>query len=585
MSRPNVVLLHGLGGSPATWTRVIDLLGDSVDTLVPHLVGGASIADDALTVARLIRQNGTTPVTVVGHSRGGLVATALAEQFGSLVERVILIATPATVASRLTASSISERVLRLPMLGTAIWSVLPPARLRRGLGTAFAPSTRVPQFAVDDLAARTLREFVDESNAIDHYLDEATLGDRLATASCPVDVVYGLADHRVDPGAMAISASGPGRNAYPLANEGHGAPWSSAAAVTAVIRGEASPGTAITAPHRPVPTLRPRRWNPLPYPDRARRTESAVPMGILRRVELPGRGPEDVRVDSVGRILTGVEDGRILRVTTHTDGPATIETIAHTGGRPLGIAVVDDDTLLVCDSERGLLQVDVDSGEVTVLVAEIDGLPVNFASNVVRTPSGRIYFTTSTRRFGLEDYLADLLEHSGTGRLVVRETDGSVRTVVDGLDFANGVAVDDDESWIAVAESGSFRLGLHGDGAGDALIENLPGFPDNISVDGDLVWISIANPRDRRFDALASLPGVLRQLIYALPEKLREGTNTTWVMAVDRDGHVVHDLQSSTADYSMVTSVVRRGSQLILGSIAESALGVIELPARTEETR
>ena len=204
---------------------------------------------------------------------------------------------------------------------------------------------------------------------------------------------------------------------------------------------------------------------------------------------------------------------------------------------------------------------------------------------MVRTPSGRIWFTTSTRRFGLEDYLADLLEHSGTGRLVVRETDGSVRTVVDGLDFANGVAVDDDESWIAVAESGSFRLGLHGDGAGDALIENLPGFPDNISVDGDLVWISIANPRDRRFDALASLPGVLRQLIYALPEKLREGTNTTWVMAVDRDGHVVHDLQSSTADYSMVTSVVRRGSQLILGSIAESALGVIELPARTEETR
>ncbi|GGF37427.1 alpha/beta fold hydrolase [Williamsia phyllosphaerae] len=586
MTRPNIVLLHGLGGSPATWARVEELLGDSVSTLTPHLVGGASIADDALIVARLMRANGAVPATVVGHSRGGLVATALVEQFPALVERLIVIATPPTVASRLTASSGSERILRIPLLGTAIWSVLPPARLRRGLGTAFAPSHRVPQFAVDDLAARSLGEFVAESSAINHYVDIAPLGDRLSAVSCPVDVVYGLDDRRVAPAAMALSATGPGRRAYPLAHEGHGAPWSSAGAVAAVIRDEAMPGAPITAPHRSAPTLRPRRWTPPPTPARAGGLESTVPLTGFRRVELPGRGPEDVRIDAAGRILTGVEDGRILRVTLHDDAPATVETIADTGGRPLGLTVVDDRTLLVCDSERGLLQVDIDSGEVTILVGEVDGEPVTFASNVVRARSGRIYFTTSTRRFSFEDYLADLLEHSGTGRLLVRDTDGTVRTLVDGLDFANGLVVDDDERQIAVAESGSFRLGLHGErGGGDILIDNLPGFPDNISADGDLIWISLANPRDRRFDTLATLPGFLRQLVYALPESLRAGVDTTWVMAVDRDGHVVHDLQSSTVDYSMVTSVIRRGSQLILGSVTESALAVIDLPAGTEETR
>ena len=43
----------------------------------------------------------------------------------------------------------------------------------------------------------------------------------------------------------------------------------------------------------------------------------------------------------------------------------------------------------------------------------------------------------------------------------------TVRTLVDGLDFANGLVVDDDELRIAVAESGSFRLGLHGERGGE----------------------------------------------------------------------------------------------------------------------
>ncbi len=576
----NVVLIHGLGGGPGTWSRVSELL-DGSQVLTPQLSGTTTIEEDALDVARQMRAAGMASATVVGHSRGGLVATALAERCAPMVQRLVLVSTPPTTASRLTARGAGERLLRVPVVGPLAWKLLPASALRRGLGTAFAPSKNVPDFAVDDLLATGRGRLVANGDAIDHYLEGADLSERLAAVRCDVDLVYGLDDRRVDSNAMALSARD--CRAYPLEHEGHGAPWSSAGAVADVIRGTARPSEPSTPTSTATPALEPRRWTPPVAPVRARRPESEWPMGSVHRVELPGRGPEDVRIDSQGRIVTGIEDGRVLRVTLRDDDAPMIETVADTGGRPLGIAVVDDSTLLVCDSERGLLRVDVETGTVSVLVDEVDGVPLNFASNVVPAPSGRIYFTASTTRFGFDEYLADLLEHSGTGRLLVLETDGSVRTLVDGIQFANGLIVSDDENQITVSETGNFRLARYRR-SGDEfvpvadLVSNLPGFPDNLSVDDDLVWISLANPRVGLFDAAARLPGFVRKLAYSLPESIRSGTTTTWVLAVNNHGEVVYDLQNSKPDFSTVTSVVRLGDRLVLGSITESALGVVDIP-------
>ncbi|MDV7243452.1 MULTISPECIES: alpha/beta fold hydrolase [Rhodococcus] len=581
MSSDAVVLLHGLGGSPSTWDRVRPLLPGSV--LTPRVSGAVSIEQDALDVARAMRSAGHTSATVVGHSRGGLVATSLAEQFPALVNRLVLVSTPPTVASRLTARELSEAILRVPALGAAVWKALPARSLRRGLRSAFAPGGPVPDFAVRDLAETGIGRFRSSTTAIDHYLEESDLADRLVALTCPIELVYGLDDRRVDPVAMARCAAGPEIDAFPLRHEGHGAPWSSAGAVAAVITGRAWPSAAAGQAEKLPPRLHPVRWTPPRATPRARETASADPVRGIRRIELPGRGPEDVRVDSLGRIVTGVEDGRILRVTI-TDGDATVETLADTGGRPLGMTVVDDATLLVCDSERGLLRVDLDTGAVDVLLDSLDGEPITFASNVVRAASGRVYFTVSTRRFGFHDFLGDLLEHSGTGRIVVLEPDRSARVLHQGIQFANGLTVSDAEDLLIVCETGDFRVMTYplADGAVGTprvLVDNLPGFPDNMSVDGDLTWVAMATPRSALFDRVAPLPGVLRRLAYSLPERVRSGASTTWVIAVDGQGAVVHDLQTSSPEYSMVTSVVRRGPHLVLGSITESALAVIDLPS------
>ncbi|KZF12602.1 hypothetical protein A2J03_17620 [Rhodococcus sp. EPR-157] len=579
MSEP-VVLLHGLGGSPAIWDRVRPILSGTV--LTPEVAGTASIEQDALELARAVRAAGIGPAVVVGHSRGGLVATSLAEQFPGLVTRLVLVATPPTVAARLTARGFSESVLGIPLLGAAVWKVLPKSKLRAGLVSAFAPGGPVPDAAVQDLVATGLRRFRASSTAIDHYVAEAPLGERLSRLSVPISLVYGLDDRRVDPAAMADSAASPRTTAYPLPREGHGAPWSSAGAVAAVIAGEAPPSEVVRPAPTMAPRLRPVRWTPPSAPARARRATSAVPVASIRRLELPGRGPEDVRLDSRGRVLTGLEDGRILRVTID-DTTHAVKTLAHTGGRPLGITVVDDATLLVCDAERGVLRVDLDTGAVEVLVDRLDGEPITFASNIVQGRSGNIYFTVSTRRFGFHDFLADLLEHSGTGRLAVLPPGGPARTLVDGIQFANGLAVTDNEDAVTLVSTGDFavlRYPLVDGHAGppSVVADNMPAFPDNVSIDGDLLWVAMATPRNALHDRVAQLPGIVRRLAYRLPESVRQGKSTAWVIAVDPDGAVMHDLQSASPEYSMVTSVVRRDTQLILGSITESALAVLDLP-------
>ncbi len=327
--------------------------------------------------------------------------------------------------------------------------------------------------------------------------------------------------------------------------------------------------------------LRPARWSPPVAPARSTATVSDPPLPPLRRLELPGAGPEDVVLDDQGRVLAGIADGRVLRVDPDS---GVVETLADTGGRPLGLHAGADGSVLVCDSRRGLLRVDA-TGAIKVLVSEIDGVPVNFASNVVEADDGTIYFSTSTRRFDLEHYMGDLLEHSGTGRLLRREPSGAVETLIDGLQFGNGVVLAPDGSCVVVAETGGYRITrywLTGPQAGthDVLIDNLPGFPDNMALGSDgLIWVSLPTARNPLLDRLLPLPGVLRQLVWLLPDAVQPKPQpTVWVLAVSFDGEIVHDLQGPGDNYAFVTSVIERDGTLYLGSLQEQAVGVSTVP-------
>ena len=318
--------------------------------------------------------------------------------------------------------------------------------------------------------------------------------------------------------------------------------------------------------------LRPGRWQPPVAPadqGRGPLTRALVPVD---RLATGGDGPEDVVVDAAGRLLTGLADGRVVRIDP-TTGERVV--LARTGGRPLGLDPCEDGSVLVADHDRGLLRVDA-AGGVEVLADVHGGRRITFASNVAHADDGTIWCTTSTSRFDLDHHEGDLLEHSRTGRLLQRDPDGAVRTLVDGLAFANGLVRTPDGSSLLVAETGAYRvsrLRLTGPGAGrlEPWVDNLPGFPDNLSLGSDgLVWVAVAAPRQATLDRLLPLPGIVRTVAWALPPALRPGpADVAWALAFDLDGRVVHDLRSTTAGYRFVTGVAERDGRLYLASLHE----------------
>ncbi|MFE6924530.1 SMP-30/gluconolactonase/LRE family protein [Nocardia sp. NPDC057663] len=154
--------------------------------------------------------------------------------------------------------------------------------------------------------------------------------------------------------------------------------------------------------------MEPVRWSPPTATPRAGTRQSSPPMPAVRRVELPGAGPEDVVFGADGLVYTGIDDGRILRVDLLS---GAVETVLNTGGRPLGLCAGSDGSLLICDAHRGLLRWPGTGTEADVLVDAIEGVPLNMASNVVRDPGdGTVYFTASSRRWPLDQWMGDLDE-------------------------------------------------------------------------------------------------------------------------------------------------------------------------------
>lgn len=326
------------------------------------------------------------------------------------------------------------------------------------------------------------------------------------------------------------------------------------------------------------PRIDPVVWRP-PAPGREA-PPSALPPLTVHPVN--GFGTEDVLVDTDGTVLTGLADGRIVRLAP--DG-SRVEPVADTGGRPLGLEH-HPDGLLVCDAHRGLLL--VAGSEVTVLVPR--GPDLHLCNNAAVADDGTVYFTDSTTRFDLADYRADLIEHSSTGRLLRRAPDGTLDVLVTGLSFANGVALTPDRTSVVVADMAAYRLlKVPADATGPRaaadltpFVDNLPAFADNLSLGtGGLIWLAFASPRDPLLDRLLALPPVLRKLLWRLPDKLQPAARrTVWVRALDpTTGATVHDLHGTPTEFHMATGVREVDGTVWLGSLEEPAVAAFTVPA------
>ena len=157
--------------------------------------------------------------------------------------------------------------------------------------------------------------------------------------------------------------------------------------------------------------------------------------------------------------------------------------------------------------------------------------------------------------------------------------------MLDGLAFANGVALAPDESFGVVAETGAYglrRLWLTGDRAGsvESFGDVLPGFPDNISTGDDgNVWVAIASPRDAALDLLLPRVPLLRRLVWALPQRLQpQPKKLVRVQAYAAGGTLVHDVAGEHPRFGMPTGVRQVGDVVWLGSLESPTVAAFDLP-------
>lgn len=298
----------------------------------------------------------------------------------------------------------------------------------------------------------------------------------------------------------------------------------------------------------------------------------------------PGSGPEDVARGPDGFLYTGLANGDIVRLKA--DGSTPPQKIANTGGRPLGIEFASDGLLIVADARRGLLAVEPD-GNVTVLSVRAGDRPIAFADDVAIASDGTIYFSDASRR-GYEGVDLDAWEANPTGRLLAYDpASGKTRVLLEGLSFANGVALGPDQDYVLVNETFAYRVTrywLKGDKAGksDTFVDGLPGFPDNLSFDGDRrFWIALVSPRNDMLDSLAARP-LLRKMLFNFFRIVGFPESTSrygWVVGVGTNGLIEANLQDPAGRVHSVTSANQFGDVLVLGSLAMDAIATVPVPA------
>lgn len=316
----------------------------------------------------------------------------------------------------------------------------------------------------------------------------------------------------------------------------------------------------------------------------------ATPVDIATLLPICGENPEDVILDSDGNVYCGTENGDILKIVQDaaSHGAAaksSVSVIANTGGRPLGLDWLPDGRLLVCDTQRGLLAVNTQTAAIELLADSVQSKKFRICNNPCVSSEGDIYFSDSSQRYTLADIHRDIIDKLPTGRLLKRHASGRIEVLMEGLHFANGVVLAEDESFVLVAETGARcirKYWLTGalKGRSEMFAQDMPGMPDNMSLGSDgLFWVALPSATDARLELVHRFPYTLRALLGRIPAQLQpQEKKAALVMAFDHAGNCVHFIESNPLKYGLVTGVRQYKDQLYMGSIKAKGIAVITLP-------
>jgi 3-oxoadipate enol-lactonase len=204
-SGPALILVHGLGGSRKTWSGVLPLLAEGARVFAPDLRGCGdstrgvapyTLARAAADIDGVANALGLENFILVGHSLGGVIVQELLCSGNSKIAGAVLVAT----SSRLNEKA-SDNWRRLADLVEAKGVSDSPSTAARGFAEEFAGAHPEVVAAHSRISAATnARTYADQARAASSY----DYTDALASVSCPVLVVQGLADRLTPPGGSVL---------------------------------------------------------------------------------------------------------------------------------------------------------------------------------------------------------------------------------------------------------------------------------------------------------------------------------------------------------------------------------------------
>jgi len=304
-------------------------------------------------------------------------------------------------------------------------------------------------------------------------------------------------------------------------------------------------------------------------------------------------GPEDIILDRRDNLYAVTRNGAILRFAA--PDYTVREEFARIGGRPLGMAFDRDENLIVCVAGMGVYGVRPDRTVFKVTdrtnrtrTRLKDDSRLYLADDLDIAPDGKIYFSEASTRYELTDWALDGFEGRGNGRLICHDPKtGTTRTILKDLTFPNGVCVAHDGKsllWASTWLCRVYRYWLEGDKAGtcEVLIDNLPGYCDNINRASDgRYWLALVGLRSPVYDLAMANPGFRIRMVKQIPpdEWLCPGINYGCIVKFDDHGIVSESMWDPGGhSHPTITSVREHKGWLYIGGLENNRIGRIRLP-------
>lgn len=309
-------------------------------------------------------------------------------------------------------------------------------------------------------------------------------------------------------------------------------------------------------------------------------------------------GPEDIVFDSAGNLYTGVHskendfsDGRILKIDT----TGKTEIFYNAGSWVAGLHFDKNNNLIALSHKQGLISIDPQK-KVTVLAnKDAKGKPFLIPNGLDIASDGRIFFSNTSHEsaYTIDYGRKIILETKPLGGLYLYDPSlKTVETLIDGTYFGNGVVLSKDETYVLMTETTKYRIlryWLKGDKAGqtDVFLDNLPGFPNGISIREDgSYWLGFSTKRTSALDDIHAKPG-MKKLVYGLPNFLQpKAEKFGMVMNISTDGKILQTLFDTKGTIMPEAGAVKEHSgYLYLGGDVLPHIGKYKIPVEKYTAR